>query len=70
MVEHAALNKKMRELVGRDWDVEAINAWFNKLDAEGILRKTLLKEEIIARKEEILDRVQRKAEKCEFLSHS
>ena len=70
MVEHAVLNEKMRELVDRDWDTEAINAWFGKLNAEGIPRKTLLKKEIIAGKEEILDLVQRKAEECEFLSHS
>ena len=70
MVEHAALNEKMQELVDRSWDTEAINAWFGKLNAEGIPRKTLLKEAIIAGKEEILDRVQRRAEECEFLSHS
>ena len=70
MVEYAVLNKKMQELVDRDWDTEAINAWFSKLNAEGIPRKTLLKEETIAGKEEILDRVQRRAEECEFLSHS
>ena len=70
MVEHAALNEKMQELVDRGWNTEAINAWFNKLNAEGIPRKTLLKEEIITRKEEILDRVLRKGEECEFLSHS
>jgi len=70
MVEHAVLNKKMQELVDRAWDTEAINAWFGKLSSEGIPRKTLLKEETIAGKEEILDRVQRRAEECEFLSHS
>ncbi len=70
MVEHAALNEKMQELADRAWDTRAINAWFSKLNTEGIPRKTLLKGEIIAGKEEILDRVQRKAEECEFLSHS
>ena len=70
MVEHAALNEKMQEMVDRDWDTEAINAWFSKLNAEGIPRKTLLKEEIIAGKEEILDRVQRKGEECEYISRS
>jgi hypothetical protein len=70
MVEHAVLNEKMQELVDRAWDIEAINAWFSKLNTEGIPRKTLLKEAIIAGKEEILYRIQRKAEECEFLSHS
>ena len=70
MVEHAVLNEKMQELVDRSWDTKAINVWFGKLNSEGIPQKTLLKEAIIAGKEEILDRVQRKAEECEFLSHS
>ena len=70
MVDKETLNKKIQELVERAWDTEAIKAWFNKLSAEGIPRKTLLREEIIADKEAILDRVQRKSEECEFLSHS
>ena len=70
MVERATLNEKIQELVNRGWDTAVINAWFSKLNSEGIPRKTLLKEAIITRKEEILDRVQRKAEECEFLSHS
>ena len=70
MVDKETLNKKIQELVERAWDTEAIKAWFNKLSAEGIPRKTLLREEIIANKEAILDRVQQKGEECEFLSHS
>ena len=70
MVDKETLNKKIQELVERAWDTEAIKAWFNKLSAEGIPRKTLLREEIIADKEATLDRVQRKSEECEFLSHS
>lgn len=70
MVDKETLDKKMQELAERAWDAEAINAWFNKLNEEGIPRKTLLREEIIANKEAILDRVQRKGEDCEFLSHN
>jgi hypothetical protein len=70
MVDKETLNKKIQELVERAWDTEVINAWFNKLSEEGIPRKTLLREEIIANKATILDRVQRKGEECEFLSHS
>ena len=70
MADYEALKKKVQELVDRDWDTEATNVWFRKLNAEGIPRKTLLKEEIIASKEEILDRVQRKAEECEFLGNT
>ena len=70
MVENKALNEIIQELVDRAWDTESINAWFERLNAEGIPRKTLLKGEIVSGKKEILDRVQRKAEECEFLSHS
>ena len=70
MADYEALKKKVQELVDRDWDTEATNAWFSKLNAEGIPRKTLLKEEMIASKGEILDRVQRKAEECEFLGNT
>jgi len=70
MVDKERLDKKIQELVERAWDTEAIKAWFNKLSEEGIPRKTLLREEIIANKETILDRIQRKGEDCEFLSHN
>jgi len=70
MIDQAALKKKIQELIDRDWDTEATNAWFSKLNAEGIPRKNLFKEEIIANKGEILDRVQRKAEECEHLGHT
>ena len=60
----------MQELVDRAWDTRAINAWFSKLNTEGIPRKTLLKGEITASKEEIIDRVKRKGEECEYLSRS
>jgi len=70
MADLEALKKKVQELAGKAWDVEPIRVWFSKLDEEGIPRKTLLREEIIANKEAILDRVQRKGEECEFLSHS
>jgi len=70
MVDKEMFNKKIQELAERAWDTEAISAWFNKLSKEGIPRKTLLREEIIANKEEVLERVQRKGEECEFLSHS
>lgn len=70
MTNYAALKKRVQELAAKTWDAEAIKSWFSRLDTEGIPRKTLLRREIIARKEEILDRVQRKAEEAEFLSHS
>ncbi|HEY51505.1 MAG TPA: hypothetical protein G4O20_06845 [Dehalococcoidia bacterium] len=70
MADYEALKKRIQELAEKSWDSEPIRAWFNKLSEEDIPRKTLLREEIIARKQEVLDRVQRKGEECEFLSHS
>jgi len=70
MADYEALKKKVQELAGKAWDVEPIKAWFSKLDEEGIPRKTLLRKEIIASKEEVLDRIQRKGEECEFLCHN
>jgi len=70
MADYKALKKKVQELAEKAWDAEPIKVWFNKLDKEGIPRKTLLREEIIANKDEILDRVQRKGEECEFLCHN
>jgi hypothetical protein len=70
MTDLAALKKKVHELAEKIWDVEPIKAWFKKLYEEGIPSKTLLRGEVIANKAEVLDRVQRKAEECEFLCHS
>ncbi len=70
MADYEALKKRVEELAEKTWNAGAIKAWFNKLGKEDIPRKTPLRREIIARKEEILDRVQRKGEECEFLSHS
>ncbi len=70
MADYEALKKKVQELAEKAWDVEPIKAWFNKLAEEGIPGKTLLREEVIANKEEVLERVQRKGEECEFLCHN
>ena len=70
MVDLAALKKRVRELSEKTWNVEPIKAWFQKLYEEGIPGKTVLREEMVAGKEEVLDRVQRKAEECEYLCHS
>lgn len=70
MADYQALKRKVQELAEKVWDTDAIKAWFKKLDEEGIPRKTLLRREIIAHKEEILNRVQQKGEECGFLSHN
>ena len=70
MADLAALKKKVQELADKAWDVERIRAWFNKLAEEDIPKKTLLREEIVANKDEILERVQQRGEECEYLCHN
>lgn len=67
MVVSEAIKAKLQELEERVWDVQAIEARYRKLMAEGIPRKTLDRNEIIASKQHILDRVQGRAEEYNFL---
>lgn len=70
MADYEALRARVRELAGKDWNVPAIEARFKKLTAQGIPRKVLDRDEILANRERILDRIQRRGEEYEFLSHS
>ena len=70
MADYKALKARVQELAEKAWDTSTIEAWFKKLVAEDIPRKTLLLDEVLAYKQQILERVQRRAEECEFLSHS
>jgi len=67
MADYAALKKKVDELAERTWDVEEIKARVNRMVKEGIPRKKLDPAEMLARKSEILDRVQRRAEEYNFV---
>ena len=62
MADYENLKARVRELAERDWDMPTIEARHKKLVAEGIPRKTLAREEILANKQEILDCVQQQAE--------
>lgn len=68
MTDYDALKKRVDELAERDWDEPALQARIRKLAAEGIPKKTLNRDEILANKEQILDRVQRRAEEYNFVS--
>jgi len=70
MLANEAIKAKLQELSERVWDVEAIEARYKKLAAEGIPRKTLSRDEILANKQQILDRVQRRAEEYNFLARN
>jgi C_GCAxxG_C_C family probable redox protein len=67
MTDLEALKAKVQELAERAWDMAAMEARYNKLVAEGIPRKTLNRDEILANKQQILDRVHQRAEEYNFL---
>jgi C_GCAxxG_C_C family probable redox protein len=68
MADHEALKKRVDELAARDWDEPGLQARIRKLAAEGIPKKKLDRDEILANKEQILDRVQRRAEEYNFVT--
>ena len=70
MADYEALKTRVQELAERDWDVPAIEARFKRLAAEGIPKKTLGRDEVAANKQQILDRVQRRAEEYNFLGRN
>lgn len=67
MADYEALKRRVDELAERDWDEPGLQARVRKLATEGIPGKTLERDEILANKEEILDRVQRRAEEYNFI---
>jgi C_GCAxxG_C_C family probable redox protein len=70
MADYEALKARVQELADRDWDIPAIEARVRRLVAEGIPRKRLDREEILAHKQEILDRVQRRGEEYNLLARN
>jgi C_GCAxxG_C_C family probable redox protein len=70
MADYGALQARVQELAERDWDIPAIEARVKRLVAEGIPRKTLSREEILANKQQILERVQRRGEEYNFIGRN
>jgi C_GCAxxG_C_C family probable redox protein len=68
MPDYAALKKKVDELAARDWDIPGLQARINKLVKEGIPKKKLDPEKLLANKKEILDRVELHAEEYNFIT--
>ena len=68
MPDYAALKEKVDELAARAWDIPALEARVRKLSAEGILKKKLNPKEMLANKEQILNRVQLRAEEYNFIT--
>jgi C_GCAxxG_C_C family probable redox protein len=70
MTDIETLKIKVQELADRDWDVPVIEARIRKLSEEGIPKKELDPQEMSANKEQILDRVQRRAEEYNFIARN
>jgi C_GCAxxG_C_C family probable redox protein len=68
MADYAALKEKVDELAKRVWDVPALEARIRKMSTEGIPKKKLNPKEILANKEQILNRVQLRAEEYNFIT--
>jgi C_GCAxxG_C_C family probable redox protein len=67
MDDHA-LQAKLQELTARKWDLPAIKARYQTIAAQGIPRKELDRSEIMAHKQQILERVQRRGEEYNFFA--
>jgi C_GCAxxG_C_C family probable redox protein len=70
MADYRALRARVQELAERDWDVAAIEARVKKLVAEGIPKKSLDRQELLANREQILERVQRRGEEYNFIARN
>jgi C_GCAxxG_C_C family probable redox protein len=68
MADKDAFSAKFQELVDRKWDIPAIESRCRELMEDGIPEKNLDREWILANKDEILDRVQRRAEEYNFFA--
>jgi hypothetical protein len=70
MSDRDLVQARVRELARRDWDLGSIEARYRTLLAEGIPRRRLDRQVALSRQAELLDRVQRRAEEYEYLTHS
>jgi len=70
MADYGGLKKRVDELAARDWDEAGLQTRVKRLAAEGIPKKTLNRDEVVAGREQILDRVQRRAEEYNFVARN
>jgi C_GCAxxG_C_C family probable redox protein len=68
MADHKTLQARLQELVDRKWDLPAIEARCRMIAAQGFSRKKLDPDEIIAGRQKILDRVQRRGEEYNYFA--
>jgi C_GCAxxG_C_C family probable redox protein len=70
MADIQTLKDRVEELIRRNWDRTAIEEKFTRLMHDGIPRKKLRPAEILSDRQRVVERVQRRAEDYEYLSHS
>jgi len=70
MTDTEKLQARLRELKEREWDLAGIRARFDRLVEQGIPKRQFEGEDLISRREEILDRVQRRAEEYCYLTRN
>lgn len=67
MIDKEVLKARVTELAEREWDVESIAGRIRALESAGIPKKTLRRDQVLAARDEILDRVRRRAEEYNFI---
>jgi C_GCAxxG_C_C family probable redox protein len=67
MADKEKLKKKVEELAERAWDVPALEARIKKLSAKGIPKKKLNPKELLANRQQVIDRVRLRAEEYNFI---
>ncbi len=69
-MDEQLLKNRLQDLIDRKWENAAYKKDFERLLNGGMVRKELDGPAMLQKREEILDRVQRRAEEYEHLSHS
>ena len=70
MADYGALKAKVQELANQSWDVSAIEARCRKLLETGIPRKEFDPQYLLANRQQILDRVQQRAEEYNLIARN
>jgi C_GCAxxG_C_C family probable redox protein len=70
MADYEALKARVEELAERAWDVPAIEARIQTLSKDGIPKKALDPQEMLAHKDQILARVELRAEEYNFIARN
>ena len=70
MADYGALAASVQELAERAWDVPAIEARCQRLVREGIRKQPLDREAILANRQQILDRVERRGQEYNYIARN